>query len=986
MFPRLHISRPISCHRCSCKPNLGNAFSCVPDAIRTLLTLQDGQFREANQTARDYQLVTPEGEQMRGLHFDQNLFATFGRKLTVILAMAGLMAVNLGPLEARAADEVVNCTSGTFTISDSGSQVAVVSNNACSGSVVIPANVTSINQYAFQNRPITSLTFAPNSSLTTIGSGAFLNHRLTALELPASLISISAEAFANTAYFTSLTSLTFEAGSQLRTIGGGAFLSANLTSISLPDSLVTLDDYALNGNPLSTVSFGSQLTRIGVCGLCNTNLTSVSLPASLVTLDGGALRSNDRLTSVTFGAGSLLTTIGNKVWDGSAEMSVVLPASVTSIGTEIFGRNSRVTIDAANPNYTIENGVLFNKARTTLISYATWRTDSTYVIPATVTSLHNEAFKGSQLQTMHIPATVLTMGTDVFRGTTRLTEFTFASNSPLTQIPGRAFQQSALPRIEIPARVAVIAPEAFYLSSIQQVTFAPNSVITRIDHGVFVGSSLTSFEIPATVQEIGEGVFFRSIMRNLTFAPGSQLRIFSSIAIRDSEVTSITFPTTPIRNGYRFTGWSNTENGSLISNPATEALAGRWLYAVWEQLSTVTFNSNSGSAVEPVIFSQGDTISAPVAPTRSGYAFEGWSLTNGGTAITLPFQTTSSASINLYANWRVIPTITTGSVTNSQVVSIPSGLTAAEVPATVNLPKVSLAFTATSSSAVVTLVPIDNPAAASATPFKVTGTTKIVDIQVSGISGAVTVCLDGDPTEDIFHFTGGAWVALPDRTYVNGQVCGVTTNFSPFAAAEPRALTPVASSGPSGPRLTLASRLAVTTNGQSLALKGVQLSEIFSVKLDGKDIKVIKQTDGELVVELPAGAEGFPTLELKHSSGTLTYYKMIQVIKPYALTRSIKITKFVGSRPTLAGLSALYKVYRADMSVNVLTCVITVASDASREDISNAEALGKSTCQRVVNYSRQIKNAQIVLKKDGAAGSKPVVEITFDRTLSAVRG
>jgi hypothetical protein len=261
-----------------------------------------------------------------------------------------------------------------------------------------------------------------------------------------------------------------------------------------------------------------------------------------------------------------------------------------------------------------------------------------------------------------------------------------------------------------------------------------------------------------------------------------------------------------------------------------------------------------------------------------------------------------------------------------------------------------------------------------------------VEINLTGVTGPVTVCLDGAATDNIFHFTGGAWVALPQRTYVNGQVCGVTTNFSPFAAAEPRALTPVASSGPVGPRLTLASRVAVTTNGQSLALKGVQLSEIFSVKLSGKDIKVIKQTDGELVIEVPAGAEGFPTLELKHSSGTLTYYRMIEVIKPYELTRSIKITRFVGSRPTLAGLSALYKVYRVDTSANVLTCVITVASDASGEEVANAESLGKSTCQRVVNYSRQIKNAQIVLKKDGAAGSKPIVEITFDRTLSAVRG
>jgi hypothetical protein len=180
--------------------------------------------------------------------------------------------------------------------------------------------------------------------------------------------------------------------------------------------------------------------------------------------------------------------------------------------------------------------------------------------------------------------------------------------------------------------------------------------------------------------------------------------------------------------------------------------------------------------------------------------------------------------------------------------------------------------------------------------------------------------------------------------------------------------------------------VAVPTYGQSLALKGVQLSEIFSVKLGGKDIKVIKQTDDEMVIEVPASAEGFPDLVLNHSSGTLTYYRMIQVIKPYDLTRTIKHTKFVGSRPTLAGLSALYKAYRVDTSVNVLTCVITVASDSSAQDVARAEALGKSTCQRVVNYSREIKNAQILVKKEGAAGNKPVVEVTFDRTLRPVRG
>jgi hypothetical protein len=118
----------------------------------------------------------------------------------------------------------------------------------------------------------------------------------------------------------------------------------------------------------------------------------------------------------------------------------------------------------------------------------------------------------------------------------------------------------------------------------------------------------------------------------------------------------------------------------------------------------------------------------------------------------------------------------------------------------------------------------------------------------------------------------------------------------------------------------------------------------------------------------------------------MTLYGMIQVAKPYELTRTLKITKFVGSRPTLAGISALYKAYRVDKTANILNCVMTVASDASAEQISNAEYLAKETCQRVVRVSKHIKTANIQIKKDGEVGSKLVLAITFDRTLGAGRG
>ena len=131
-----------------------------------------------------------------------------------------------------------------------------------------------------------------------------------------------------------------------------------------------------------------------------------------------------------------------------------------------------------------------------------------------------------------------------------------------------------------------------------------------------------------------------------------------------------------------------------------------------------------------------------------------------------------------------LTTTTSGSAPNSQVATISSGVAGVIIPSTAALPATTLKFGGAVPTAV-TVVPVaTNPAPASATPFTISGSTKIVDIQITGtFNGSATVCLDGTSTDHLFHYVGGKWEELPSRTYANGQVCGVTTSFSPFAAA-----------------------------------------------------------------------------------------------------------------------------------------------------------------------------------------------------------
>lgn len=64
----------------------------------------------------------------------------------------------------------------------------------------------------------------------------------------------------------------------------------------------------------------------------------------------------------------------------------------------------------------------------------------------------------------------------------------------------------------------------------------------------------------------------------------------------------------------------------------------------------VKFYNGAEQFGETVQIESGQTVSAPTAPTKSGYTFRGWSLTDGGTtAETFPYSVT--ADVNFYAIW-----------------------------------------------------------------------------------------------------------------------------------------------------------------------------------------------------------------------------------------------------------------------------------------------------------------------------------------------
>jgi photosystem II stability/assembly factor-like uncharacterized protein len=251
-----------------------------------------------------------------------------------------------------------------------------------------------------------------------------------------------------------------------------------------------------------------------------------------------------------------------------------------------------------------------------------------------------------------------------------------------------------------------------------------------------------------------------------------------------------------------------------------------------------------------------------------GYSFIRWS--DGSTANPRK-DLNIKANIDVYPIFAPILNIATNNVTGEQVADVPSGTPSATIPASVDIPLTTLKFdNAPSGAATVTVKPIANPAAAAATPFKASASTKIVDINVTGITGPVTVCLDGGPTDSIFHFTGGEWAELPSRTYLGGQVCGVTTSFSPFAAAQPGAAP-----APVTPPMLPTDKPAVTlTSSSIMCVMGTHsqtpTSAVFSLFVDGEHISTNFSATGEYLPSwiIPWAAAGTITRTASLTSAT----------------------------------------------------------------------------------------------------------------------
>gem|GEM_PF-2411172 len=117
--------------------------------------------------------------------------------------------------------------------------------------------------------------------------------------------------------------------------------------------------------------------------------------------------------------------------------------------------------------------------------------------------------------------------------------------------------------------------------------------------------------------------------------------------------TAVTAPTAPTKAGYTFAGWYQEVGLTTAYVFSTIPAANITVYAKWTiNAYTISFESNGGSSVSAITQDFATAVTAPAAPTKTGYSFGGWykeaELTTSYTFATMP-----SASLTLYAKWNI---------------------------------------------------------------------------------------------------------------------------------------------------------------------------------------------------------------------------------------------------------------------------------------------------------------------------------------------
>ena len=246
----------------------------------------------------------------------------------------------------------------------------------------------------------------------------------------------------------------------------------------------------------------------------------------------------------------ILTKIASTAFpNGIKNTTLTIPANITSIEDGAFVGCTALTafeVSDKSQYFTVDNGVLFNKNKTTLIAYPAAKEGTEYTIPATVTEIAEGAFANcSGLLGFKVTEGNLNFYVDPLENSVEegavidcgvLIEKVTGENEVTTKRIIAYPAANPTTKYTIPADVTEIADGAFAnCNSINAFSVSADTYFSTTEDGILFNANktkliaypagktdVTTYTIPATVTEIADGAFSGcKSLKTITVAEGN---------------------------------------------------------------------------------------------------------------------------------------------------------------------------------------------------------------------------------------------------------------------------------------------------------------------------------------------------------------------------------------------------------------------------------------------------------------------------------
>lgn len=541
--------------------------------------------------------------------------------------------------------------------------------------VTIPASVTEIGSYAFDNVVnLKKVAIAEGSKLTTIGESAFEGTAIESIIIPENVTKIGDGAFDECA---NLSTVDIKSIKNITVDGYGVFVGCSISTVTFPEGMKTIPAYMF-----ASAGFAEN--------------AEITIPASVTEIGSDAFCKAEKLTKVTIEDNSKLTTIGDWAFSKTAIESIIIPENVTYIGVGAFdGCSNLSTVEIkSKKNITVDGYGMFADCNISTVTFpegikaipaymfsdAGFASETKLEIPSGVTTINKYAFAWMKgLKSIYIPASVTKIDSTAFKGVEELEVHCISGSAAETMAKNKGY--TVVASYGITYNLGGGENNASNPLSYKTGDTLTLSPATRKGYEFAGWYTDKGYQNRITGEEGGKFTPTDS-MRNLTLYAKWILNKYSiTYDYNEGQASSKANPSgydvskdyilyAPSRSGYAFVGWQVNDTEELITG--NKIAKGTYaedleLTAVWREYAySLEYNKNAKDAagtMESIALNYSQKyILSEEGFSRAGYDFTGWNTRADGKGVSYQpgdevsgLSAKDKARVILYAQWQERP-------------------------------------------------------------------------------------------------------------------------------------------------------------------------------------------------------------------------------------------------------------------------------------------------------------------------------------------